>query len=84
MPQEMRHAERRTEKYIPQVEKLIALHNYLCSPAVIEKGAVFQDIVVQSIWPDMNIIDAGLVRDGLLYLDSIKEAKPILQEEKPN
>lgn len=84
MPQEMRYAERRTEKYLPQVEKLITLHNYLSSPQVIEKGAVFQDIVVQSIWPDMNIIDAGLVRDGLLYLDSIKEVKPIIQEEKPN
>jgi len=82
MPQEMRWAENRKGPAIPEVEKLIALHSYLSLPAVIEKGSVFQGIVIESIWPDMNIIDAGLVRDGLLYLDSLR--MPVKQEEQPN
>jgi len=82
MPQEMRWPENRVEPAIPEVEKLMALHDYLTLPSVIEKGAVFQEIVVQSIWPDMNIIDARLVRDGLLYLDSLQV--PVKQEEQPN
>ena len=82
MPQEMRWPENRVESAIPEVEKLMALHSYLSLPAVIERGSVFQEIVVQSIWPDMNIIDAGLVRDGLLYLDSLQV--PVKQEEQPN
>ena len=81
MPQEMRYPENRTKECIPEVEKLMALHAYLSSPSVIDKGSVFQHIVVESIWPDMNIIDAGLVRDGLLYLDTLVEVK---QEDKPN
>lgn len=82
MPQEMRRFDRRTEPSIPEVEKLMALHFYLGLPSVQQKGAVFQDIVFQTIWPDMNIIDAGLVRDGLLYLDSLQV--PQNTEEKPN
>jgi len=82
MPQEMRWPENRKEPAIPEVEKLMALHSYLSLPSVIEKGSVFQGIVIESIWPDMNIIDAGLVRDGLLYLDSLQV--PIKQEEPPN
>ena len=82
MPQEMRWPDNRKGQVIPEVEKLIALHSYLSLPAVIEKGSVFQGIVIESIWPDMNIIDAGLVRDGLLYLDSLQV--PVKQEKQPN
>lgn len=82
MPQEMRWPKNRKEPAIPEVEKLMALHSYLSLPSVIEKGSVFQGIVIESIWPDMNIIDAGLVRDGLLYLDSLRV--PVKQEEQPN
>lgn len=73
MPQEMRRFDKKTETSIPEVEKLMSLHLYLGLPSVQRKGPVFQDIVVQSIWPEMNIIDAGLVRDGLLYLDSLQD-----------
>ncbi len=82
MPQEMRWPENRKEPAIPEVEKLMALHSYLSMPSVIEKGSVFQGIVIESIWPDMNIIDASLVRDGLLYLDSLRVLAK--QEEQPN
>jgi len=74
MPQEMRHPERRTESVVQEVEKLIILRNYLDIPSVQQRGAAFQDIVIQSIWPDMNILDAELIRDGLIYLDGL-EAK---------
>ena len=49
MPQEMRWPENRKEPAIPEVEKLMALHSYLSLPSVIEKGSVFQEIVVQVI-----------------------------------
>jgi len=85
MPQEMRHDDRRTEEAIPEVEKLMTLRNYLDLPSVQQRGAAFQEIVIQSIWPDMNQLDAELIRDGFLYLDSI-EPKQIETptEELPN
>jgi len=85
MPQEMRNFDRRTEEVVPEVEKLITLRNYLDLPSVQRRGGPFQEIIIQSIWPDMNQLDAELIRDGLIYLDSIepKEELP-KQEELPN
>lgn len=85
MPQEMRNYDRRTEETVPEVEKLMTLRNYLDLPSVQRRGGAFQEIIIQSIWPDMNQLDAELIRDGLIYLDSIepKEELP-KQEELPN
>lgn len=85
MPQEMRNYDRRTEEVVPEVEKLMTLRNYLDLPSVQRRGGAFQEIIIQSIWPDMNQLDAELIRDGLIYLDSIepKEELP-KQEELPN
>ncbi len=82
MPQEMRHFNRRTGEAVPEVEKLMTLRNYLDLPSVRDRGAAFQEIVIQSIWPDMNQLDAELIRDGFLYLDSIEPKQPT--EELPN
>ena len=85
MPQEMRHFNRRTESAIPEVEKLITLRGYLDLPSVQRRGAAFQEIIIQSIWPDMNQLDAELIRDGLIYLDSIEpQTEPPKQDELPN
>ena len=85
MPQEMRHLDRRTEKAVPEVEKLMTLRNYLDCPSVQKRGGAFQEIVIQSIWPDMNQLDAELIRDGLIFLDSIEpKEEPPKQEELPN
>ncbi len=83
MPQEMRHSNRRTAEVIPEVEKLMTLRNYLDLQSVRDRGAAFQDIIIQSVWPDMNQLDAELIRDGILYLDSI-EPRELIQEELPN
>ncbi len=87
MPQEMRHFDRRTEEAVPEVEKLMTLRNYLDMPSVQQRGGAFQEIVIQSIWPDMNQLDAELIRDGFLYLDSIEPKQiepPPTEEELPN
>ena len=85
MPQEMRHFDRRTEEVIPEVEKLMTLRNYLDLPSVQKRGGAFQEIIIQSIWPDMNQLDAELIRDGLIYLDSIEPKEELPKEEElPN
>jgi len=85
MPQEMRHFDRRTEPAMPEVEKLITLRSYLDLPSVQRRGGAFQEIIIQSIWPDMNQLDAELIRDGLIYLDSIEpQTEPPKQDELPN
>lgn len=85
MPAEMRHFDRRTEPAIPEVEKLMTLRNYLDSPSVQRRGGAFEEIVIQSIWPDMNQLDAELIRDGFIFLDSIEpQVEPPKQEELPN
>ena len=81
----MRNPDRRTEEAIPEVEKLMTLRNYLDLPSVQQRGAAFQNIVIQSIWPDMNQLDAELIRDGLIYLDSIApQPEQQTEEELPN
>ena len=84
MPQEMRHFDRRTETAIPEVEKLLTLRSYLDLPSVQRRGGAFQEIIIQSIWPDMNQLDAELIRDGLIYLDSIEPQTEPKQDELPN
>ena len=85
MPQEMRHSNRRTDEAVPEVEKLMTLRNYLDLPSVQNRGAAFQEIIIQSIWPDMNQLDAELIRDGFIYLDSIEpQTEQLKQEELPN
>lgn len=84
MPQEMRHFDRRTEEVIPEVEKLMTLRNYLDLPSVQKRGGPFQEIIIQSIWPDMNQLDAELIRDGLIYLDGLEAKSAPKQEELPN
>lgn len=84
MPQEMRNFDRRTEEVIPEVEKLMTLRNYLDLPSVQRRGGAFQEIIIQSIWPDMNQLDAELIRDGLIYLDGLEAKAVPKQEELPN
>ncbi len=84
MPQEMRQFQNRTEEAVPEVEKIMTLRNYLDSPSVRDRGAVYQEIIIQSIWPDMNQLDAELIRDGFLYLDSIEPRPEPPKEELPN
>ena len=85
MPQEMRNFDRRTEEAMPEVEKLMTLRSYLDLPSVQRRGGAFQEIIIQSIWPDMTTLDAELIRDGLIYLDSIEpQIEPPKQEELPN
>ncbi len=63
----------------------MTLRNYLDSPSVQRRGGAFEEIVIQSIWPDMNQLDAELIRDGFIFLDSIEpQVEPPKQEELPN
>ena len=75
---------RRTEEAMPEVEKLMTLRNYLDLPSVRDRGQAFQEIIIQSIWPDMNQLDAELIRDGFLYLDSIEPKQELPKKDLPN
>jgi len=70
MPQELRWPQYRTDKSVPEVEKMLALYLRLNQPSI-QDSLISQIIAVQTYWPEMNILDGEMFIDGMMLLDSL-------------
>ena len=71
MPQELRWPQFRTDDAQPEIIKTLGLYNLLSHPGIVSRS--LQDMAIQTVWPNMNVLEAELFLHGVMELDDMNK-----------